>query len=141
MISTNIKCFVGESCRCFGEKVIRRKFLGSRDRQFAGAWLWGACENYPTFVGEPVASEQARKDGSPNAASKLEVQAYFAESDMMIGEMGKLYFEECWSAAEAGGMVEFEAITTDDTNHDSICGAQRGVLEKIFDEARLSLAD
>jgi hypothetical protein len=57
----------------------------------------------------------------------------------MIGKNGQSYFEECWGLKSTGGMVDFETVTVMNTNHDSICGAQRGTLERIFDEARLSL--
>jgi hypothetical protein len=105
----------------------------------AGPGLWGACEDYPTFVRQLASGERERRDRGLNKEHNLKVHTFFAESDMMIGKNGQSYFEACWGRDITGGAVDFEAITTTNTNHDSICGAQRGVLERIFVEARLVL--
>ena len=105
----------------------------------AGPGLWGACEDYATFVRELASRERERRDRGLNKEHNLKVHAFFAESDMMIGKKGQLYFEECWSKDITAGAVDFEAVTTTNTSHESICDAQRGVLERIFDEVRLSL--
>lgn len=140
-VSKEVQNEIDKKCNIYASQ---EETIGANDEAMlclkkAGPGLWGACEDHSTFVDNLVASERRRKASGSNTTSNLKVQAYFAESDMLIGERGKLYFEECWSAERTGGVIDFTAITTTKTNHDNVCGAQRGYMEKIFDDAKLSL--
>ncbi|KAJ6004376.1 hypothetical protein N7522_006021 [Penicillium canescens] len=97
---------------------------------------WGKCEDYEVFVREIVDLERGRdREGAP-----LRIQAYFAESDVMIGKKGQTYFEECWRGTngEYKDVVEFASTTVPGTDHDTLAlsvdvweGIFQGVLEVV----------
>lgn len=61
----------------------------------------------------------------------LEVAAYFAESDRMIGEKGREFFEECWREKEG---VKFTAEVCEGMDHDSVLGNfEYGGLWSVFE--------
>jgi len=100
-----------------------------------GPGLWGACENYETFV--PDLLQKLKSSG--RSETRLKVQTYYAESDMMIGKEGQSYFERCWSSSAYASAIDFESMTDPGTNHDSICMPMNGVVRYLFEEAKESL--
>jgi hypothetical protein len=64
----------------------------------------------------------------------LTFKAYFAETDVMIGQGGQKYFETCWREgnAEGEGRVKFEAKVVGGTDHDSIVLVEKGVVGDVF---------
>jgi hypothetical protein len=79
---------------------------------------WGKCEDYEVFVRDFAALERQRgREGTP-----LKIQAYFAESDIMIGKKGQTYFEERWCGTneEHKDAVEFASTTIPGTDHDTL---------------------
>jgi hypothetical protein len=109
------------------------------------AGIWGKCDDYVEFVREFAEMERRRiqeqsRRQEAGGKKKLKVQAYFAESDIMIGKKGQTYFEDCWKGKENEfqDVFDFEIITTQGVNHDSLC-TSLGVLETIFREAKRSL--
>lgn len=90
--------------------------------------LWGAAEDYAEFVRQLVKLEGER------SGRHVKVQAYFAETDVMIGKGGQRYFDECWRQEGVEGVVEYESVELKGTNHDSTLIDQRnGGLGRIFD--------
>jgi hypothetical protein len=97
---------------------------------------WGKCEDYEVFVREIVDLERGRdREGAP-----LKIQAYFAESDVMIGKKGQAYFEERWRGTngEYKDVLEFASTTVPGTDHDTLAlsvdvweGIFQGVLEVV----------
>jgi hypothetical protein len=90
---------------------------------------WGRCEDYEVFVREFVDLERGRdREGAP-----LKIQAYFAESDVMIGKKGQAYFEERWCGTngEYKGVVEFASTMVPGTDHDTLA-LSVDVWEEIF---------
>ena len=62
---------------------------------------------------------------------------------MLIGDGGKDYFNRCWRTSRDGGggrgvddVVDYEAIDTTDTNHESITDVLKGAMTRIFEEVR-----
>ncbi len=100
----------------------------------SGPGLWGACEDYDKYL--PVLVEQLKSinDGTV----RLKVQAYYAESDIMIGKGGQAFFEKKWSQSEFADAIDFETFYTPKTDHDTICNPTNGILAKIFDEVKKS---
>lgn len=89
---------------------------------------WGKCDDYEVFVRELVERERGR-DGAP-----LKVQAFFGESDSMIGKKGQAYVERCWHQVDDGdsrGVVEFNSRVVSGTDHDSLVPSAE-VWESIF---------
>ncbi|CAI7622388.1 unnamed protein product [Penicillium glandicola] len=90
--------------------------------------IWGKCEDYEVFVRELVERERGR-DGAP-----LRVQAFFAESDSLIGKKGQAYVEKCWHQigdGESVGSVEFDSRVVSGSDHDSLVPCAE-VWENIF---------
>ncbi|KAJ5762183.1 uncharacterized protein N7511_005565 [Penicillium nucicola] len=99
---------------------------------------WGKCEDYEVFVRDFVKLERGR-DGK---ATPLKIQAYFAESDVMIGKKGQIYFEERWCGTdeEYKDVVEFASTTISGTDHDTLALSVE-VWEPIFKELIRVLGD
>jgi len=97
--------------------------------------VWGACENYETFVPDLAKVFSAQQD-----PSKLKIQAYFAVDDIMIGKGGQKYFNACFSKEACGQYIDYESSTVDGVNHETIGDPTKGVLEKLYEESKASLA-
>lgn len=83
----------------------------------ASSNTWGTCDNYGAFVREFAQLERGREGPA------LKIQAYFAESDVMIGQKGQEYFEACWRGAGDGEFqdaIEFASMTVPGTDHDTL---------------------
>ncbi|KAI9820033.1 MAG: hypothetical protein M1827_006604 [Pycnora praestabilis] len=96
--------------------------------------LWGEWEDYDKYV--PLLAEQENKD---QEGSKLEVDVYYAEDDMMIGKKGPVWFDSCWEGRKKGDRISYESHNTKGTNHESILDAEYGVFEKILRKVSNSL--
>jgi len=100
---------------------------------------WGVCEDYGAFVPKLAEEWKRFSGGSEHVSLKLRLQVYFASSDAMSGEGGQKYFEECWGRDRCGDGIEFLGSVAEDTSHDDIVTPEKGVLEKVFREAKRAL--
>lgn len=96
---------------------------------------WGEAADYSSCIRKIADNEEAFASREPNAA-KLGIEAFFAESDIMSGERGQKYFEQCWQSDEVKQKVDFATSTLPGTDHDSVLidqkkGAMKIVFEKI----------
>ncbi|RLM00574.1 hypothetical protein CFD26_108442 [Aspergillus turcosus] len=104
---------------------------------------WGKADDYWEFVREFADLMRSRRleEQGPDAGgrSKLKVQAFFAESDIMIGTKGQTYFTECWGGKDRNflDIYDFQTWTVPGENHDSVCTSP-AILEMIFEEAKKS---
>jgi hypothetical protein len=79
------------------------------------------------------------KEGLSTSTARptLKMRVFYAESDMMIGEGGKEYFEECWKQPDVSEHVGFESHTIPGTNHETLLmDFEKGPLQSVFDEIR-----
>lgn len=98
-----------------------------------GAGNWGICEDYEGFVQVCTQQEQQQRGAHPNPP-KLQVQTYFAQSDVMIGEGGRQYFEQCWKQDGVAEAMEFDSVVMAGTNHDSaLVDLKKGALRPVFE--------
>lgn len=99
------------------------------------AGLWGDCDNYALFVGKLAELERGRRAGEGvGGRGKLRINAYFAETDAMIGKKGQSYMEDCWKCGvgdEIEDVLEFTTTTVKETDHDSVVQSVE-VLKQIF---------
>lgn len=99
------------------------------------AGLWGDCDNYALFVGKLTELERGRRaDEGAGGRGKLKINAYFAETDAMIGKKGQSYMEDCWNGGpgdEFQDRLEFTTTTVKETDHDSVVQSVE-VLKQIF---------
>jgi hypothetical protein len=94
---------------------------------------WGEAADYSTCIKKLLANE--KRLGTEDVGSKLTVNAFFAESDIMIGKKGQRYFVDCWEHDGVRGNFAFEYEIFKDTNHDSVLvDWRKGGLKKVFEQ-------
>jgi hypothetical protein len=96
--------------------------------------MWDICDDYEAFV--PKLSLKWKQEFPE---SKLKIQAYFAEDDIMIGTRGAEYFKKCWNEEACSEAILFEGIQTSGTTHDSIGDPVHAILEEVLRQAKRSL--
>jgi hypothetical protein len=55
---------------------------------------WGEAQDYAACIRSIAQNERTLQQQNPGGA-KLKVQAFFSDSDIMIGKRGQEYFEQC----------------------------------------------
>ncbi len=94
---------------------------------------WGICDDYTECVKSICDQERSRRDADSTAA-KLQVQLFFAESDMMIGKGGQEYLNKCWSQDFVSDVVEVSSQELEGTDHDTaLLDIEKGALRTIFE--------
>ena len=98
-----------------------------------GGGSWGVCSDYQTFVQRFVERERERRAQSPER-SKVEIQIFFAETDIMIGKGGQRYFEGCWQQEGTQDAFDIKMSKLPGTDHDSaLLDVKGGALKQIFE--------
>ena len=104
--------------------------------KMGGENLWLICEDYKKYI-ESLLKEEEERSRLAGGNLKLKIKVYYAESDMMIGEGGKRYFEECWKTPEVARFVDFDSKTLPGTNHETvIADFNKSALPSIFEEIK-----
>jgi len=99
-----------------------------------GPESWGVCSNYETYVQDLARKE---RDGVAAGGAKLKVNMFFAESDVMIGEGGRKYLEQCWRQDGVADTIEFRSEVLLGTDHDSAMGDNvKGALRKVLERVK-----
>lgn len=94
---------------------------------------WGEARDYAGCIRKIASTEAASSVRAPNAA-KLRVEAFFAGSDLLIGQGGQRYFERGWQDDEVRASVDFTTSTFKEADHDSVLIDQKkGALKIIFE--------
>jgi len=98
---------------------------------------WGAAASYPGVLASLVSDEKARQQ-TEERSSPFRFRAFFAESDMLIGDGGKVYFDAIFKEACAGaeGVIAYGSETVPKTNHETIIDAIKGPLIKVFEDVK-----
>ncbi|KAI7147850.1 6-phosphogluconolactonase, partial [Hortaea werneckii] len=95
---------------------------------------WGVCDDYEAFVQLCAQQEQQRQTANMDR-DKLNVQMYFAENDIMIGEGGREYFHKSWKQSGVEELIDVESKILPGTNHDTaILDPKKGALKHIFEQ-------
>lgn len=98
---------------------------------------WGAAASYPDVVSSLVSAERTRQSEQTDLSKPFRLRAFFAESDMLIGDGGKVYFDSVLSDALGGGSaIDYRSETVPKTNHDTIINAIKGPFATIFEEVK-----
>lgn len=93
---------------------------------------WGEAADYLSCIKQIAMNETALHQADPSS-NTLTVEAFFAASDVMIGQQGQAYFERCWQSDEVKGQVHFASSSFPNTNHDSILiSRDKGALKTVF---------
>ena len=91
--------------------------------------LWGRWEDHDEFVAL-LKFEESRR---PVEESMLRVDAFWAESDKMIGKKGAQWFDYCWRQEARGSNIEYSHRTVPSTDHETIMDMRLGPLEEILE--------
>ncbi|KAK5126722.1 hypothetical protein LTR85_009656 [Meristemomyces frigidus] len=98
----------------------------------SGAY-WGVCEDYEEYVRQLAKQEQERRS-THEVTSKLRIDTFFAESDVMIGKEGQQYFEQCWEQDGVADVMSFSSTVLPQTDHDSaLADLKKGALKQVFE--------
>ncbi|KAI0480688.1 Alpha/Beta hydrolase protein [Xylariaceae sp. FL0804] len=90
---------------------------------------WGRCEDAAAFVRDLADLERRRRpsrtaeEPAGRSSAPLKVRVFYAEDDMLSGEKGKAYVEECWKGQDIddfGNLVHFASETVEKTDHDGV---------------------
>lgn len=109
--------------------------------KMGGQNLWLICEDYKEYV-KSLLKRETERSTTTGTDRKLRMQVYYAESDMLIGEGGKKYFDECWKTPEVSKYVDFNSQTLSETNHETIIADfDKSALPAIFDEIKSLAAE
>ena len=94
---------------------------------------WGEAADYSSCIRKIAVNEALLGSREPSAA-KVSVEAFFADSDIMIAKRGQEYFEQCWQSDGVKGKVNFTISTFPEANHDSLLIDQKqGALKIVFE--------
>lgn len=95
---------------------------------------WGEAADYSDCINKIAVNESAF-DGRERNAAKLNVDAFFGGSDVVIAKRGQIYFEQCWQSDRVKEKVDFTTSTLSETNHDSLLVDQeKGALKIVFEK-------
>lgn len=88
-----------------------------------------------------ITSEKDRRSENPHQ-ERLRFRVFYAESDMLIGEGGKEYFERCFrSANDIEEAVDYQSETVPETNHETVTSPVKGAIEKVFEDVKRDWED
>jgi hypothetical protein len=94
-----------------------------------GGISWDACDNYEEYVRTLAEFWDKRiEDGS----KPLRVDIFLPEEDVMVGEKGMKYFEECWKEESRGNGIKVECVRWKGTDHDSTTSPPGGAIGSMF---------
>lgn len=94
---------------------------------------WGQAADYEACI-KKIAQHEARRHPG-RGTTRLMIDAFFAESDIMSGNRGQQFFEDCWQRDEVKKQVDFTTVTLPGTSHDSVLAEQKkGALRLVFEK-------
>jgi pimeloyl-ACP methyl ester carboxylesterase len=94
---------------------------------------WYACEDYHDCVRNLAEVWERRvEQGGP----ELRVNIVLPEDDIMVGEKGMRYFEDCWKIERRGKGIDVECVRIDGTDHESTAHPANEVMGKMLIDAK-----
>ncbi|KAK9244340.1 Alpha/Beta hydrolase protein [Lipomyces tetrasporus] len=94
---------------------------------------WLACEDYKEYVRELGREWQGR---ITDAASKLKVDIVLPEKDIMVGEKGMRYFEDCWESEAFGQGIEVSCVRVKGADHETTIHPANETIARMFERAK-----
>ena len=94
---------------------------------------WFACEDYKEYVTELGRKWQGRV---VEGASKLRVDIVLPETDILVGQKGMQYFEDCWESEKSGPGIEVTCVKVKGADHDSSTHPANAATAKMFERAK-----
>jgi hypothetical protein len=94
---------------------------------------WNVCDNYEEYVRTLADSwDQRISEGS----KPLRVDIFLPGEDMMVGEKGMKYFEECWKEESRGNGIKVECVRWKGTDHETTTSPINGAIGRMFSVAK-----
>jgi hypothetical protein len=94
---------------------------------------WDTCEDYEQYVSVLSGVWGKRlEEGRP----KLRISIVLPEEDIMVGEKGMAYFENCWAKERYGKGIEVEITKLEGADHDSTASPPAGAVGRMFAEVK-----
>lgn len=90
---------------------------------------WGACEDYPECVRALAETWERRFE---EGGSKLRVDIFLPEEDLMVGKKGMKYFEECWGEERIGKGIQVETVRWEGTDHETSMSSANGAVRRML---------
>lgn len=90
--------------------------------------LWGPWEDHDEYVELLKQQEDQR-----TVETMLRVEAFWADSDRMIGKKGAEWFDICWRKDARGNNIEYSSRTVESADHETIMDMKLGPLEEILE--------
>lgn len=90
---------------------------------------WDACEDYEECVKTLAETWEKRVE---EGGSKLRVDIFLPEEDVMVGKKGMNYFEECWGGERRGKGIKVETVRWDGTDHESVMSLTQGAVGRML---------
>lgn len=95
----------------------------------SGPGSWGAADDF-----EKCIREVAEHEKQLSSERKLNIRAFFAESDILVGKNGQKFFENCFEQTGVREVIDFESSMKKGTNHESVIIDHRlGAMIDAFD--------
>lgn len=94
-----------------------------------GGVSWGLYDDLPASIGMLCEQEKRRivameSQSTPNERNRLKYRALFSETDALIGNGGRRYFENCWRDASVNGSIDYDSTVVLSATHDTIMSPQ-----------------
>ncbi|TVY48735.1 hypothetical protein LOCC1_G002323 [Lachnellula occidentalis] len=103
-------------------------------KSVSGECSWDAAESLPELVQNlKVAWEKRVEEGE----NRLRLRLVFAEEDAMIGEKGRLYFEDCWAEGKGESGIEVQSTKALGTNHDTLVDCTKEWLREMMESVKI----
>lgn len=94
---------------------------------------WGKCEDYEECVRSLAETWDKRVEEGEKA---LRVDIFLPEEDIMVGQKGMRYFEECWGKQRTGSGIKVECVRWKGTDHETTTSCTSGAIGRMFSIAK-----
>jgi hypothetical protein len=90
---------------------------------------WDAAEDYEECV-KVLAEAWGRR--VEEGGKPLSVSVHLPEEDIMVGDKGMMYFEECWKEENKGRGMKVECTRWKGTDHETTSSASHGAVGRMY---------
>jgi hypothetical protein len=90
---------------------------------------WDICDNYEECVKTLAEAWDKRV---AEGWKPLRVDIYLPEEDMMVGNKGMQYFEDCWKKESLGRGIKAEIVRWKGTDHETTTSPSNGAVGRMF---------
>lgn len=93
--------------------------------------LWSDLKDYVPLISSRIAQEN-----SNGVERKWTMNSFHAETDEMVGNKGRLWFDACWASSNVTYQLDYDNCTVSGANHDNLISPQFGAATKWMQRVR-----